>query len=80
MNGATLLRLRYGSSLHRKKINLMAIVIHSPTSSVERVIGYDNGEGKGDHRHHSGKEEAYRFESIDKLFDDFLEDVRRYKK
>jgi hypothetical protein len=46
----------------------------------ERVIGYDNGEGKGDHRHHSGKEEAYRFESIDKLFDDFLEDVRRYKK
>jgi hypothetical protein len=46
----------------------------------ERAIGYDNGEGKGDHRHHSGREEPYRFESIEKLFDDFQEDVRRYEK
>jgi hypothetical protein len=46
----------------------------------KRVIGYDNGEGKGDHRHHKGKESRYPFESIDKLFEDFLEDVRRYKK
>ena len=45
-----------------------------------RVIGYDNGEGKGDHRHHGGKEEPYSFESIEKLFDDFLQDVRRYNK
>jgi hypothetical protein len=28
------IEIRYGSSLHRKKINPMAIVIHSPTSSV----------------------------------------------
>ncbi|MBA4417040.1 MAG: hypothetical protein C0392_03880 [Syntrophus sp. (in: bacteria)] len=46
----------------------------------ERVVGYDNGEGKGDHRHYGRKEEPYFFESIDRLFDDFLEDVRRYKK
>ena len=46
----------------------------------ERVVGYDNGEGKGDHRHYKGREEPYRFSSIDKLLDDFYEDVRRFKK
>jgi len=45
-----------------------------------RVFGYDNGEGKGDHRHYKGTEKPYLFESIDRLFDDFLEDVRRYEK
>ncbi len=44
----------------------------------ERVIGYDNGEGKGDHRHFRGEEEPYRFKSIERLFDDFYMDVRRY--
>jgi hypothetical protein len=43
----------------------------------ERVIGCDNGEGKGDHRHFMSREEPYLFESIDRLIDDFLEDVRR---
>jgi hypothetical protein len=46
----------------------------------ERVIGYDKGEGKGDHRHYKKKEEPYLFDGIDRLVDDFLEDVRRYKK
>jgi hypothetical protein len=46
----------------------------------ERVVGYDNGEGKGDHRHYRGKQEPYNFETIDKLFADFLQDVRRYHK
>ena len=45
----------------------------------KRVIGYDNGEGKGDHRHMGDKEYTYRFESIDKLFDDFKRDIRRFK-
>jgi hypothetical protein len=46
----------------------------------ERVIGYDNGEGKGDHRHYKQREESYPFESIDKLFEDFQQDVRRHRK
>jgi hypothetical protein len=46
----------------------------------KRVVGYDNGEGKGDHRHYKGREELYQFSSIDKLLDDFYEDVRRFKK
>jgi hypothetical protein len=41
-----------------------------------RVIGYDNAESKGDHRHYGGKEMPYRFRSIDKLFEDFQKDLR----
>ncbi len=45
----------------------------------ERVIGYDNAEGKGDHRHCKGKENPYKFESLDKLWGDFLRDIKRFK-
>jgi len=46
----------------------------------KRVIGYDNAEGKGDHRHYgSGEEEIYEFKGIDKLFDDFYNDIRRVR-
>lgn len=41
----------------------------------KRLVGYDNERGKGDHRHLGGREEAYRFVSLEKLFDDFLADV-----
>jgi hypothetical protein len=27
----------------------------------ERVVGYDNGEGKGDHRHFGGTQHPYEF-------------------
>ena len=43
-----------------------------------RVIGYDNSEGKGDHRHHREKETAYIFRGIDKLLEDFSKDIERY--
>ena len=46
----------------------------------ERVIGYDNAERKGDHRHYRDKEEPYEFKNISKLFEDFYHDVRRYWK
>jgi hypothetical protein len=45
----------------------------------KRIIGYDNAEGKGDHRHYDDKEETYKFKSIDRLFEDFYKDVRRFK-
>ena len=45
----------------------------------ERVIGYDNAEGKGDHRHLRDKETAYKFSGLDKLWKDFTGDIRRYR-
>jgi hypothetical protein len=42
-----------------------------------RIFGYDNERGKGDHRHHRGREEPYRFTSVEKLVSDFLADVAK---
>ena len=47
--------------------------------SGQRVIGYDNERGKGDHRHIGRRESAYEFESVEKLIADFLADVARYR-
>lgn len=41
----------------------------------ERVIGYDNEAGKGDHRHHRELEERYDFRALDTLIADFTADV-----
>ena len=41
----------------------------------ERVIGYDNERGKGDHRHLHGVEMPYEFVSIEKLLADFRADI-----
>ena len=41
----------------------------------QRVIGYDNERGKGDHKHIGETEAAYRFVSVDTLINDFLRDV-----
>jgi hypothetical protein len=43
----------------------------------ERIIGYDNEAGKGDHRHYRDHEEDYTFVSLAKLIADFEADVRR---
>jgi len=43
----------------------------------ERIIGYDNEAGKGDHRHYRDREEPYVFETMDTLIADFEADVRR---
>ena len=45
-----------------------------------RVIGYDNAEGKGDHRHVRERVKPYRFISIDKLIRDFFGDIEKYKR
>jgi hypothetical protein len=44
-----------------------------------RLVGYDNHERKGDHRHHRHVIEPYAFQSIDQLIDDFLSDVASIK-
>ncbi len=45
-----------------------------------RIVGYDNAEGRGDHRHYGGKEEPYQFTDLDTLMQDFYDDVGRYWK
>ena len=46
----------------------------------KRVIGYDNYERKGDHKHYLGREIPYKFENVDKLIRDFLDDIKKYKR
>jgi hypothetical protein len=43
----------------------------------KRLIGYDNAEGKGYHRHVGGEEETYNFVDIGKLSEDFKRDLTR---
>jgi hypothetical protein len=43
----------------------------------ERIIGYDNEAGKGDHRHYGNREERYEFTTLEKLIADFEADVRK---
>ena len=45
----------------------------------ERLVGYDNERGKGDHRHIQGKEEPYAFTTPERLIEDFLADVRHLR-
>jgi hypothetical protein len=58
---------------HGFKYSLVYIV------NGHRVIGYDNGEQQGDHRHYGDMQEEYKFTGIRQLAADFLADVNRYK-
>ena len=46
----------------------------------ERIVGYDNEVGKGDHRHYRDREEPYRFSNYETLIREFMNDVRRERK
>ncbi len=41
------------------------------------LVRFDNEAGKGDHRHLRGREAAYRFTGLDRLFTDFEREARR---
>lgn len=43
----------------------------------QRLVGYDNERGKGDHKHINRRELSYRFVDIDTLMRDFLRDVEK---
>lgn len=45
----------------------------------ERVVGFDNERGKGDHCHIGSSERPYRFRAVDRLVDDFLLEVEKWK-
>ena len=57
------------ASAHRFKYRLVYVV------DGERVVGYDNERGKGDHRPILGQEYPYLFRDIPSLLDDFWQDV-----
>ena len=46
----------------------------------ERVIGYDNERGKGDHRHLGKKQMPYQFVDEAQLMADFWQDVKEATK
>lgn len=41
----------------------------------QRMVGYDNERGKGDHRHYADTESPYHFVSIEQLLANFKADV-----
>lgn len=58
-------------SAHHYKYRLVYIVDN------QRVVGYDNERGKGDHCHLDDQEQPYYFVDIKTLVDDFMAQVNR---
>lgn len=46
----------------------------------ERLAGYDNERGKGDHKHIADRELRYRFVSVEQLVNDFLADIENVRR
>jgi len=46
----------------------------------ERVVGFDNERGKGDHKHLDGKEYPYPFTTLEQLIEDFLLEVEKRRR
>ena len=61
-------------STHSFKYRLAYVV------NGERVAGYDNERGKGDHRHIGSREERYWFVSIDRLLERFAADIENIRR
>lgn len=40
-----------------------------------RIVGFDNGRGKGDHCHLDDRELVYQFTSLERLIEDFIAEV-----
>jgi hypothetical protein len=45
----------------------------------QRLVGYDNERGKGDHKHVGNVEMPYHFQSIEQLLRDFEADVNAWR-
>ncbi len=46
-------------------------------ASGQCLVRYDNETGKGDHRHIGDREEFYHFKDVEKLMEDFINDIQR---
>jgi hypothetical protein len=44
-----------------------------------RAIGFDNERGKGDHRHVEGAERPYAFVDVDRLVEDIIAEVEKWR-
>lgn len=60
-------------SEHRFKYRLVYMV------AGRRVVGFDNERGKGDHMHVGDEERPYAFAGVDRLINDFIQEVERWK-
>lgn len=47
---------------------------------TQRIVGFDNERGKGDHCHIDGIERPYRFTDIERLIEDFIAAVAERRK
>ena len=45
----------------------------------QRLVGYDNERGRGDHRHTENEQQPYTFRTPEQLIEDFLADVHRLR-
>jgi hypothetical protein len=59
-------------STHRYKYRLAYV------ANNERVIGFDNERGKGDHKHVGSAETPYSFKGVDQLINDFQNEVKKW--
>lgn len=46
----------------------------------QRLVGYDNERGKGDHIHYKSAEKPYNFIDEDRLIEDFISDVEALRR
>jgi len=46
----------------------------------KRLVGYDNAERKGDHKHVADREMPYKFKNVDQLFADFYQDIMELRR
>jgi len=66
----------------KHRIQVKKTTKHSPLdfpviSIGQRVVGFDNERGKGDHCHLDGKEIPYKFLGTDKLIEDFIAEIEK---
>lgn len=61
-------------SKHSFKYRLVYIV------DGQRMVGFDNERGKGDHQHRRDHEEPYHFTDVDSLVADFLKAVADWRR
>lgn len=60
--------------LHGLKYSLVYI------KEGKRVIGYDNAEMRGDHKHYKDNAAHYHFKNVETLIKDFYDDVEKIKR
>ena len=46
----------------------------------KRLVGYDNAEGKWDHKHVGDQEIPYEFKNVDQLFADSYQDIMELRR